>query len=318
MATIKDIARVAGVSPSTVSRALNDSDLIQIETKDKIKEIAKQLNYKPNLIAKQLVSKNYSKISIGVLFPIIVHRFFFEILSGIYNTLDKTKHTLLIFNMDQDREEVIKHIINEGISGLLVLGTPLTPQEKEIFHTTAIHFMYIDYHDPEEHSVYFDNYQGGGLAAEYLLSRGSSKITFIGGTAETQQQLERYQGFIDTLHKHNRELNSVHTCQIDDESSYIKTIEVLQNHEADGLFYFCDELAYGGLRAAAETGTSGEIKIIGYDDLYPSKFLNLTTIKQRSEKIAANATTQLLNLIEESTSELCIDLKIAPELVVRM
>jgi len=298
--TIKDVAEASGFGIGTVSRVINGKEYVKEETREKILLTAKRLGYRPNKIAKMLASGYFSDSTIGIILPEIAHRFFFEIISGIYSELNEQGYNLLIFNIGKNREQVFEHIARENFSGLLVLGYPMAEREKRILRARFTRFIYLDYMDREENSIFFDNQKGGRLAASYLAEKDCRNICFIGRNIDSQQQAERFEGFCRGLNEKGLKLKDRIDIEIDEEESYRVTEEIIKKRDVHGIFYFCDELAYGGLRAKEKLGK--DIRIIGYDDLLISSFMGLSTIRQDARSIGIRGAKKIVELVQSKGS----------------
>lgn len=322
MSTIKEVAKLAGVGVGTASRALNGGKNVSQETLEKVLEVSKKLQYRPNKTARSLVKGNYSQPTIGVIFTTAIHPFFYEILRGIYYGLQQSHYNILVFNMGYDRSNVFNRIPFENLAGILNVSTKMTAEEKRQLKTNRIPFLYLDYFEEDVNSIYLDNYMGGGMAAAYLLSKKVQRIAFVGENTHNQQSEKRVSGFMDKLKE--QQINPVCQKLIDikeempfdiyEKEAYYVTKEILQNNKIDGIFYYCDEFAYGGLNAIQEWG--GEVSIIGYDDTMPSKYLKLTTIRQPAYKLGLEGARHMINLIlggDNAVLQKCIQ----PELIVR-
>jgi LacI family transcriptional regulator len=322
MATIKEIARLAGVGVGTVSRVLNGGRNVSRETMEKVLEFTQQLNYKPNKIARSLVKRRYSQPVIGVVVTTEIHPFFYEVLKGIDFGLKQSHFNLMIFNTGDDRGLLCNRVPYENLAGILILSTRMKAEEKRQLKMNGVPFLYLDYYEEGENSIYLDNYAGGELAAAYLLSQNASRIGFMGENIRSQQCERRLAGFQD--HLHQRGLNIVCRKLIDvrenmpygryEPESYRLTKELLRNTDIDGIFYYCDEFAYGGLNAIAESGK--EVAVVGYDDTLPSKYLGLTTVRQPAYQLGLEGTKRMMELIAADAAPVLTQC-IRPELLVR-
>ena len=175
--TIKDIARLAGVGVGTVSRALNGGKNVDPETFSKILAIVKELNYKPNNIARKLAKGNYSQKTIGVVVPVIINPFYYEILKGVYDKVIKENYNLLLFNLgNHHKEETLKHIIEENLIGIIFIAENIPVYEKKLLNSGNVKYVYIDYHEENENSFFLDNKKGGTLVAQYFITNNIKRI----------------------------------------------------------------------------------------------------------------------------------------------
>ena len=314
--TIKEIAKKAGVGIATVSRVLNNHPNVKKETREKISAIIKEHHFKPNISARRLVRGAYSETTIGIALPDITHQFFFEIIKEIYLKLKEHNYNLLIFNLGQKRELVFKHISEENLAGLFILGDPaLSNEEKKHLILHATKYIYLDHHSPEENCICFDNIYGGILAAQYLIANNCKNAAIIGGLTNTQHQSERFSAFEEELIKNHITVKHKEFITHNEDESYKCTNKLLKKSKVDGIFYFSDILAFGGLRAKNQL--KSDTKIIGYDDIETSKYMGLSTIHQDSKKMASTAVESLINIIKNRSVKELIQHKIKPELINR-
>lgn len=315
MSSIKEIAKLAGVGVGTVSRVINNSEHVTPETRQKVMEIMETLNYRPNKAARSLVRGNSAVSTIGVVLPNIAHAFFFEVIKGIYAYLKEKKYNIQLFTMGIDRKTTFEHIVDANLASIMIFAESLTPEEKMKLKLNNTNFIYIDYLEQGENSIYFDNDAGGEKAAKYLLDEKCSKIIYVGTPEKTQQQDNRYGGFKRILDTDNMRIEKEYYINLDEELAYQISKKIIQNNEADGIFYFCDEMAYGGIRAKKELGS--DIKMVGYDDLAISKYIGLTTIRQQAEELGKNAAEIAIKLISDDAEKEKYNVKIIPELIKR-
>ncbi len=314
--TIKDIAKVSGFGLGTVSRVLNGSASVSPETRAKVLKVARRLDYKPNKTAKMLVTGQYNNSTIGIILPKITHKFSLKILAGIYNRLNDLGYSLLIFNIGQQREEVFRQLMYADFSGLLALVDPLTPEEKMKLEEHNSRFIYLDLHEEGENSIYFDNFRGGALAAEYLLDKGCRRIVFIGDLSASQQEKERLAGFRSRLSDSGLKPLQELSIALDEKESERITAELIRNNQTDGIFYYCDILALGGLKAKQTLESS--VRLIGYDDISPTEYVGLSTIRQDGGLLGELGAEKIVELIQRRQDGSCAIYKcLEPDLIDR-
>jgi DNA-binding LacI/PurR family transcriptional regulator len=294
--TIKDIAKEAGVGIATVSRVLNGNSRVKEETRTKVIEIIKKYNFKPNAAARNLVNMSFQETVIGVIVPRFDTQFIFEVLTGLYRNLKGLDYNILIFNADKDRNAVFSHLVNERVAGLILFGDPpMSEEEQKMVRESNIPYLFLDHHEEGENFVAYNNAIGGELAADYLYEKGCRKISFLGLTDKTQQQNERLDAFQKKLSEYG--VHNVQEIYVpDDLSSYDFTKSILKNGITDGIFYFSDQLAFGGIRAKNELNSTASL--IGYDDIFPSQFMELSSVKQSALQMAEVGINQLNALIK--------------------
>ncbi|HEY9053600.1 MAG TPA: LacI family DNA-binding transcriptional regulator [Rectinemataceae bacterium] len=323
--TLKEIAERLGLNVGTVSRALSGSPKVAAATRELVVNMAAELKYRPNKSAQHLIRGKPSNSFIAVLMPNIVHQFFLSVLKGIINELDEASFNVMILNLRGNRKNVIDLVLDEAPDGLLVFAKEMAADECQAIARRRIPYLYVDYFSQKDPCVYFDNYLGGQIAARYLLEKNVRSPLYIGLTAQSQQQELRFRGFSDSLTAGGIDSFEARYIPRDENLAADITKEVLESGRFDGIFYFCDELAYGGLRAGKESGI--RVPMLGYDDLHISDLLGLTTIRQDGEAMGRRSARSIVDMINDAQwssglrkSELessHIQIKLEPRLIVR-
>ncbi|RCX22565.1 LacI family transcriptional regulator [Fontibacillus phaseoli] len=308
MVTIKDIAKVAGVSHTTVSRALNGSPLIKQETKDKIAKIAAELNYIPNFSAKSLVMKK--SYTIGLFFSSIDQgtssSFLVDVIKGIHHALDEN-YSLTVHGIDS-----IRHL--DGISpyrfdGILVMSQSDADNEF-IYHVkrAGIPLVVLNRHleDPGIMNVVADDKSGVREAIDYAIALGHRKLAMIEGKAGFKSSTERKQGFMDSLLAHSLPPSSEYFVSGDYsiESGYVRMTSLLALPVPPTLV-FCgnDDMAIGAMNAcyAGRISIPDQLSLIGFDDIVFARYTNpaLTTVRRPIADISELGTQKLIELMQE-------------------
>ncbi len=309
--TIKDIAKLANVSHTTVSRALNNSPLINPQTKKRILEIAKELNYTPNLNAKSLVL--HRSYHIGLFFTTLSTGtspgFFHEAVRGA-NQHIKDHYDLIVKGID-DYEDLTK-ITSNMFDGILVMSQS-PADDRFIEHLLNINIPTVVLNRlvslPVEANIVSDDYEGAFQAVRYLIDRGHRRIALISGIEGFQSTEERKKGYIEALK----------TSQIEPSPDLIKQghydmksgYQAMRSLLAESLLptaVFCsnDDMAVGAIKAIHESGmrVPDDISVVGFDDNVFAGFItpSLTTVRRPIEKICAEGARCLLENIENSQS----------------
>ncbi len=294
--TITDIAREAGVATATVSRVLNGKSKVKAETREKVLRIIQKHNFKPSSSARYLARNNTPAKVLGVMIPKLQNQFIFEVLNSLYKQIRNMDYNILIFNMEKDRKEILARIPGEQLSGLILFGDPPMDREgKKQIQALNIPYLYFDHHEKGENCISFDNHAGGALAAEYLLNKGRRRVIFFGLTQKSQQQTDRFLGFRQRLEQSGvTEIQEIYVPG--DDASYEMTLSLLKNRLCDGIFYFSDQLAYGGMRAKNESHS--DISLVGYDDIFPTTYLRISTVRQSADEMASRGLEILDKLIK--------------------
>jgi LacI family transcriptional regulator len=296
--TIKDIAKEARVGISTVSRVLNGYDIVKEETRERILEICRQHNYIPNAAARMLVKKTSHERTVALLMPMIAHQFFFELISDMQDVFRGHSVNAMIFNTDNGRESVIHYLIELRVSAVIVMGNPaLSTADTDLLEIYQIPLLYVDRHESGFNYISYDNFRGGELVGEYLYQKKCKNIMLVGILDDTQQQKERFSGVRKALGNLDPTI-SIEEIQVEDEhGAYSISTRLMRDPDIDGYFFFTDTMAMAGLQARGEIGTNAVV--IGYDDIFPARFMNLTTIQQSSKVLGHEAGEAVVKLIQE-------------------
>lgn len=212
--TIKDVAKKAGVSPSTVSRVLSNHPRISIETSRKVKEIMDQLGYHPNIMAKSLVSKTTN--SICIMLPksaeeLFSNYFFMELIRGIVTQASKLGYDILISSGANEKEEVecVSRLLNgRRVDGVILLYSRKDDPVVRFLEENGHHFVLIgrSEHFPECLSVDNDNVQASYDATKHLISLGHERIGFVSGPPDLVVSRDRLKGYMSALNDSGLEM----------------------------------------------------------------------------------------------------------------
>ncbi|MFO7683267.1 MAG: LacI family DNA-binding transcriptional regulator [Chloroflexota bacterium] len=326
--TIADIAELAGVSKSTVSRALSNSPLISEETRSRIQALARQHNFQINQPARSLSLKQSNTIAFvthGYYEQIGVEDLFLlEMLGSISIALANMHYDLLMVNVDPYDTEWISDYLNTGKVDGFVLMTS-TRKQHHIHRLIEMKAPFIAWGIPAPGVNYCtvtgDNFTGGRLAAEHLLSLGKQKIAFLGGPAEEQEVRLRFKGFDSALKLAGLAVDPKRVVYGDysSEAGTKMMFKLLdQNPGLDAVFTNSDLVAIGAINAIRERGlrVPEDVSVIGYDDISLAQYCNppLTTIHQN---ITESGRLLVQNLIQYLETGIITNVAVPVELVVR-
>jgi len=324
--TIKDVAREAGVSINTVSRALNGKPDVNPETKRLVLEAAQRLKYTPNKLARGLRSNKTGII--GVIVADIANPFFSAVVKGMGKAAKGLGYSIILQDTGENyenEEEAIQIMISEQIDGLLI--TPVQTENRSIhmLQESGIPFVLVARHfnDLDTDYVVADDVQGGYLATTHLIEKGHKKIAFINGPACNSSAIERFQGYKKALEEHNIELNEklMRNGALTMEDGYTHGNTLLMDHDPQptALFTFSDFVALGAMKAVREVGLRipDDIAIVGYDDIDFAFCLEvpLTTVRVLKRQLGEEAISVLEKKIDGQKRH--SHLKIPVELVIR-
>lgn len=326
--TIADIAELAGVSKSTVSRALSNSSLISEETRSRIQAIARQHNYLVNQPARRLSLKQSNTIAFvthGYYKNICVEDLFLmEMLGAITNTLAALKYDLLMVHVDPYDTDWINDYLNSGKVDGFVLMTS-TRKQYHVQKLIEMKAPFIAWGVPVSgfgySTVTGDNVNGGRLAGEYLASLGKREIGFLGGPAEEMEVKLRYKGFAAALQAAGIALPPERVVYGDFSSAVGSEMMhklLAQAPGVDAVFANSDLIALGAVNAIRERGlrVPEDISVIGYDDISLARYCSppLTTIRQN---IAESGRLLVQNLVQYLKTGIVTNVSVPVELVVR-
>ncbi len=319
--TIKDIAKIAGVSHSTVSRSLNDSPLISEKTKNRIKQIAKDLDFQFNANARSLNTKKTG--TIGIIYPeqmeeFRVNLYHSSLLSDIRYSLERGNlDSIVTFPRNRfTKESNIKKLINQKkIDGLIIIYADISKEELEFIKEAGIPHIFLHYIptlDAEDkiELIATDHYFGGKIAAEHLLELGHRKILCltadysIGG----QEFLQRTEGYRSALVEKGVEVDEklIIDGNFTFESAYKIVLENKNLFESvTAVFAQNDLMALGVIRGLNEIGFSvpEDISVIGYDDSEMGMYFKpkLTTVHQPREELSKIACEYLIEVLNKKS-----------------
>lgn len=312
--TIKDIAKEANVSVTTVSFVLNGKhENLTEATIKRVRMVAEKYNYTPNPIAVGLVTKK--TYTIGLIVPDIQNLFFSELAKNIEGNLINKGYNLILCNTDDqfDRDiQTINLLKNRNVDGLLIAlssQSMLNNNHKRIFdilNNSKTPFVIIDrdLKEKDYSRVVNDNVFGGYIATTYLIENGHKCIGCITGPIEVSSANERLKGYLSALKeqgiKEDDEL--IYNGDFHYESGYIGAKKLLKK-QISAIFVHNDIMAYGVYKACKELNYKipDEISIVGYDDLFFSSLLDvpLTSVKQNVEKLSSDICTLILEKINK-------------------
>lgn len=312
-ATIKDVARVAGVSTSTASLALNDKPRVSKKTRAKVLKAAQMLDYHPNVIARGLVKRKTNNLALVIPHTagyIFFSPYFVEVVRGISNTANSFGYRLMISIVSAEVEEKSAYlqIIKEGfIDGLILLDVRL--RDERILELKRENFPFVvigrDFTPKGVSYVDPDDVNGAFQAVRHLVSLGHKKIAFINGPSNYMVSFDRLEGYRKALAEAELSYNPnlVRHSDFTQESGYETMKEIIDNFSNfTALFAAGDLMAMGAIKAIKEKGLKipEDIAVVGFDDIPAARFADppLTTVRQPIYDIGALAAEVLIGILE--------------------
>lgn len=307
--TIRDVAELAGVHPSTVSRVINNDSRISEKTKNKVLLIIKKLGYTPNAIARGLkIKRTYT---LGMLIPDITNPFFAEIARGVEDAANANGFNIILCNTDDKlkKERIYLEILKGKRVDGLILGTAHI-KDKSIIELEKKKFPYIllsrNIEGLDKNCVIVDDVAGGIMVTEYLIKLGHRRIAHITGPPTVRAANNRLEGYKFALEKHQIEYHEelVKEGDFRIKGGYQVMKRFLKLAEPPtAIFAANDLLALGAMQAIQKEKyhIPEDFCIIGFDDIRLASFVYppLTTIRQPMLEMGALAVKMLLKIIEE-------------------
>lgn len=318
---IEDVAKLAGVSPTTVSRVLNNRGYISNETREKVQNAMNELNYFPNDVARSLFNKRSNLI--GLILPTTSNPFFGELTFHLENICASLGYKVLLCNsLNQiDKEaKYLEMLLRNQVDGIIV-GT----HNRGIldYHKQGLAVVAIDRYLSETIPVVSsDNYQGGKIATDLLISEGCKFIVLIDGVGELETPARlRRKAYVDVMEKHGRIPTIYEIPEVFDRKSQHEVIAKIFKEcpKVDGVFATNDLFASSFINEALRQGKNvpGQVKVVGYDGTETVQTLmpDLTTIKQPIDLIAKTAIEILMKEMEGEFSDISLETQIPVKLL---
>ena len=310
--TIVDIAKMAGVGSTTVSRYFNGGNLKK-ETREKIKKIVEEYNYTPNTFAKALKGTD-SKI-IGVIVPCLHSYVSSNTLKYIDKNLKENNYETLIMNADFDEEkqlDYIRKLARMNVDGIILLPTTMSKSYESTIKSIDVPVVRLGQEGEYTYSVEYNDFNAARDLSNFVLACGHRKIAYLGvGEEDIAVGYYRKLGFMTTLEKYNLSPVDVLITNFGMEDSYRLTNENIDKlKKATCLICATDNLAYGAIKALEENGLNIGIdySVAAFGDYASSALLKspLTTIKFDLEDAAKKTVEMLLNVIKKKETEMKI------------
>lgn len=314
--TIKDIARKLKISPSTVSRALKDYPGISEETKAKVKQLAQELNYRPNAVALSLRQRR--SYTLGVIIPEVVHFFFSTVISGIEETAIANGYNVILCQTNEDYHREVKMVdtmMANQIDGLLVSHSRNTENFSHFKSLLESGFpiVFFDRIPLLEHTanVIVDDFRGAYDATAHLIQRGYTDILHLAGPLNLAISQKRMAGYRKALQDADLPFldSRIVECPsgtVEESSELCKRVFVERTHP-NGIFASNDIAAAGGIQALKELGIAvpGQVGVVGFSNWQFSSMIHppMSSVFQPGFMMGVEATRKLLHFIDTDSYE---------------
>ena len=305
MASIREVAKRAGVSPATVSRVINGTARVDEEKRERVEKAIEETGFRPNELARALYRKS-SKI-IGVIVPDIVNPFFSELAKAIEKEAYEQEYRILLCNSDDQKEKELANL--QMLAQLQADGVILmtnTGEKSQSYEAVSMPIVFVDRRLDEMGQtsvIEADHYAGGKLAAEHLIACGCRKITCIRGPQELSSGKKRYEGYREVCRQYSMKERFVDsTYKYEDGAKAAE--EVLRRYpDTDGIIACNDMTAVSVYKVLQKRGyrVPDDIQIIGFDGVKFGRFLTpeLTTVAQPIKEMGKCAVQMILGTVKE-------------------
>ena len=315
MATsIKDVAREAGVSIATVSRVLNDIDVVNEDTKKKVLDAIKKLGYRPNIVARSL--KTQRTKTIGILVPDISSGFYPEIVRGAEDVANIYDYNVILCNsdFDYDKEKDYLRVLKEKmVDGVIYMSSSLEEETLDIINELDLKTVLAESKDREGRlpSVIIDNVKATYDVTKSLIDRGLKNIAFVGvNKGAINAWGDRHLGYEKALQENG--------LKSDEDLEFFKDLKVKSGYKAvekflesgkkfDGVVCSSDEIAIGVINALREKGirVPEDVSVIGFNDNAVSSYFypKITTVRQPSYDMGSVAMRTLIKMLNNKPIE---------------
>jgi DNA-binding LacI/PurR family transcriptional regulator len=308
--TLLELAKRLNLSPSTVSRALNNRHRISEKTRQAVKKLAEELEYQPNPSAKSLrESRTYA---IGVLVPKIDLHFYATAISGIEETVTEAGYNIMICQSNEsfEREKAVAGmLLSSRVDGLIIC---LSSETQEVAHLKAfprkdIPIVFIDRFNKEVEAsrVVVDDHGGALQAVSHLIEQGCRRIAHLGGPELISNSRHRLAGYKEALSRHGVPLDEslICHCNLTDDSVRRRVRKLLEmDNPPDAVFAFNDYLAYDAMKEIRANGLKvpEDVMVVGFSDEPVSSWVepSITTVSQQAHELGKISARLILDHME--------------------
>ena len=306
-ATLKDVAELAGVSTSAVSRAFTPGASVSAKMRERVENAARQLGYSPNVLARSLTTRRTKMI--GLVSNNFHNPIFLEVFDLFTRGLQERDLRPLLVNLsdETDPKKSVQMMQQYSVDGVIVASSTLAPEFAEAFRDAGmpvVHSFGRFSQAPKVHLVGIDNVACGRMAAEELIARGYKKIGFLGGPESATSTQDRLAGFTEVADS-NSDIQSSHSFAhaYSFDAGFAEMQRLLQGEICDAYFCGDDVLSIGAMAAIQQAGLNvpEDVGIIGLNDMEMAgwQIINLTTIQQPIKQIIQASIELVLAMMDE-------------------
>jgi LacI family transcriptional regulator len=312
-ASIKDVAKEAGVSIATVSRVLNSINVVNEDTKKRVEEAIEKLSYRPNIVARSL--KTHRTSTIGIIIPDISSAFYPEIVRGAEDVANIYEYNIILCNTDLDPEKEMEYlnVLKEKmVDGVIYMSNSLESKTIELIKKLQMPTVLVETTDEEKTfpSVTIDNEKAAYEATKYLIKKGNKRIAYLGAREDKiNAGAIRYLGYKKALRESGVELDKdiVSLRGLKAHSGYEGMKVIIAKSKPDAVFCASDEVAMGAINALREANlrVPEDVNVMGFDNIDSAAIFypKLTTISQPMYDMGSVSMSLLIKVIGKSILE---------------
>lgn len=306
--TIYDVAQASGLSIATISRALNTPEKVSAATRDKVMRVIEEIGFVPKADARARALQSTGRI--GVVTPFFTAPSFVARLRGIADALSPTNYEMVVYPVDSS--ERINHYIQtlpltRSLDGLIIVSMAITDEDARRLRDYQVETVLIEFPHPKLNTIEIDDFEGGLMAAQYLIAKGHRRLAFV-GVADLPEyaihpESRRLAGFRKGLSRAGLPLPEEYTCNVPyrielNESAH-RMLDLTERPTA--VFAATDLQAMGLLKIAREKGlrVPEDLAIVGFDDIDFADYVGLTTIRQHMYRSGKLAVELLLSRLKQ-------------------
>lgn len=302
---IKDIAKLAGVSPATVSRVMNNNGYVKEEKREAVMKVIKDVDYQPNPIAQSL--KNQKSQMLGVIVPKISTETASRVVAGVTEVAKAHGYQVLIANTDLDIEDEInylKFLSNKSVDGIIMMGTEVTDRHLAVMDKLTVPIVILGQKVKGYTSIIHNDYDASYTVTEYLIKQNHRDIAFIGVDEKDEAVgIVRKKAYLDCLKSYNVQVDDslMAIGDFDIDTGYQMMQKILKYKTPTAVLAVTDHLAIGAIHALLDAGLDvpKDVSVVGIGDIKLAEYLNppLTTVHytfKTSGKMAAEAVFELM------------------------
>ena len=316
--TIKDVAKKSGVSPSTVSRVINGTNVVNKSTREKVMATVKELGYNPNSAARALVKQRTN--SIGIVVHNLHDPFFYDLIRGFETGAQHTKYNVIfcsVLGADvESKEKYLRYLTNGVVDAVILYGSYLTDDSiiQYLREKRSLRYVMIenDVQEFECNKLLIDNMGGAQSAIDYLVKRGHRQIGHICGNPNKKVTVDRLNGYINGMRQNGMEISDgyIRHTSADYHSGYNRMQEMMSLPiPPSAVFCSDDAIASYAVRAALDMGyrVPGDVSVMGFDNqkILPDGYRGpeITTVSQPLYQIGYDSISLLGKQLENGQEE---------------